>query len=258
MIDEYQLDRLVGRLRAAGCVFAEEEAELLAGEAASVTELDRWVRRRVDGEPLETILGWAEFAGLRIAVSRGVFVPRRRSRVLVDEVIARAPHGAIVTELCCGTAAVSAALLDSRPDVTVYASDIDEQALSDARVNLRGRATVVRGDLYSPLPHTLKGKVDVIVANAPYVPTEEIANMPPEARDHESRAALDGGHDGLDLHRRISVEARSWLRSGGSLIVETSARQSTEDLRILAADGFDARVVRSDEFDGTAVVGIAP
>ena len=92
---------VVARLRAAGCVFAEEEARLLLAEAQSPAGLEALVRRRVAGEPLEHLLGWAEFCGLRIMVTPGVFVPRRRSELLVHEAATLAPSRAVVVDLCC-------------------------------------------------------------------------------------------------------------------------------------------------------------
>lgn len=192
------VDGVVTRLRAAGCVFAEDEARLLvaaAGAPTSPAVLAVLVERRAAGEPLEQILGWAEFCGLRVAVEPGVFVPRRRTALLVREAAALAGPGAVVVDLCCGSGAVGAALL-ARHQVELYAADIDPTAV---RWNIGARGRVLEGDLDGPLPPTLRGRVDVLVANAPYVPTRAIATMPAEARDHEPRTALDGGPDGLDI-----------------------------------------------------------
>ena len=98
-------------------------------------------------------------------------------------------------------------------------------ALACARTNVPA-ATAHLGDLYDALPGRLRGRIDVLAANAPYVPTDRIADMPPEARDHEPRAALDGGADGVDLHRRIAAGAPDWLAPGGVLLVETSPGQA--------------------------------
>lgn len=245
---------LVARLRAAGCVFAEDEAELLA-QAASGAELDALVARRVRGEPLELVLGWAEFAGLRIAVEPGVFVPRRRTELLVELAVAARPR--VLVDLCCGTGAVGAAVAHALPDVVVHAADVDAAAVRCAVRNLPDHH-VHLGDLDAPLPATLRGQVDVLVANAPYVPTAAIATMPPEARDHEPATALDGGADGLDIARRVVAAAAGWLRPGGTLLVETSVRQAPVLADAFAAHWFAARVVRDEERDGTAAVGVAP
>jgi release factor glutamine methyltransferase len=244
---------VVDRLRAAGCVFAEEEAQLLLDAAVSPAELDALVARRVGGEPLEQVLGWAEFCGMRFVVEPGVFVPRRRTRLLVREAVALAMPGSVVLDLCCGTGAVGAAVAASVGDVELHAADVDPAAVRCARRNLTG--SVYEGDLYAALPDTLRGRVDLLVANAPYVPTDAIALMPPEARDHEAPAALDGGADGLDVQRRVAAGAPHWLAPGGSLLVETSGRQAPGTLAAFTAAGLRARVVADEELAGTVVVG---
>ncbi|WP_222195902.1 putative protein N(5)-glutamine methyltransferase [Modestobacter italicus] len=244
---------VVARLRAAGCVFAEEEAELLAEAASSSAELDGLVARRVAGEPLEQVLGWAEFCGLRLAVEPGVFVPRQRTRLLVREAVALTGPGDVVLDLCCGVGAVGAAVAAAVGPVELHAADVDPAAVRCARRNVTGE--VYCGDLFTPLPATLRGRVDVLVANAPYVPTEAIALMPPEARDHEARAALDGGADGLDVQRRVIDGAPEWLAPGGALLVETGRQQADRTLAAFVAAGLTARVVTDDDVSGTAVVG---
>lgn len=244
---------LVARLRAAGCVFAEDEARLLTEAAHTPGELAALVERRVDGEPLEQILGWAEFCGLRIVVEPGVFVPRRRTELLVVQAAARARPGAVVVDLCCGSGAVGAALLAGLP-IELYAADIDPAAVWCARRNIGARGQVFEGDLDEPLPPGLRGRVDVLVTNAPYVPTAAIATMPPEARDHEPRTALDGGPDGLDVARRVVAAAPRWLAPGGHLIIETSEGQAPRLLEIVSAGSLTAWVVRSDDLDATVVV----
>ncbi|HEY1157195.1 MAG TPA: putative protein N(5)-glutamine methyltransferase [Arthrobacter sp.] len=252
---------IVSQLRSAGCVFAEEEARLLLAEASGPGQLADNVRRRVQGEPLEYILGWAEFAGLRIAVEPGVFVPRRRTELLVNEAVALltadpVPPAPTVVDLCSGSGAVGAAILRRLPGVELHATDIDPAAVACARRNvalLGGRVHV--GDLFRALPPGLHGQVQLLAVNAPYVPTDAIRTMPPEARLHEPAASLDGGPDGLDFHRRLAAEASEWLAPGGYLLIETSGRQAAATAAILAAAGFGVRTVRSEDLDGTAVVG---
>jgi release factor glutamine methyltransferase len=255
---------VAGRLRAAGCVFAEDEARLLIDAAASPEALHRMVGSRVTGTPLEYILGWAEFCGLRIAVEAGVFVPRRRTEFLVRQAIALASQRAgaahaVVVELCCGSGAIGAAVLAALPHVELYAADIDPIAVRCARRNLaNSRTKVFEGDLYDPLPARLRGRVDLLLANAPYVPTGAIGTMPPEARTHEPAVALDGGPDGLEVQRRIAADAESWLAPGGHLLVETSRHQAQQGLRIFRGSGLSARVMRSTRLDATVVVGTRP
>jgi release factor glutamine methyltransferase len=257
---------VVDRLRAAGCVFAEDEAALLVAEAGSAAALEQMVLRRVAGLPLEQILGWAEFCGRRVVVEPGVFVPRRRTELLVRAAAAAvrsSRHGAaqpadppVVVDLCCGTGAIGLALSDVLGDIELHALDVDPAAVRCARRNVEpvgGR--VYTGDLTAPLPRSLRGRVDVIVACPPYVPTDAIASMPPEARDHEPRVALDGGPDGLDLVRRIAAVASQWLAPGGSVVVEAGEPQVAAVASAFGAHGLEARVERDEEIGATVVAG---
>lgn len=247
---------IVTTLRAAGCVFAEDEAHLLTTTATTPAALSAMLARRVAGEPLEHVLGWAEFRGLRIAVDPGVFVPRRRTEFLVHHAAALAAPGSVVVDLCCGSGAVGAAVAAAVSGVDLHAVDIDPAAVACARRNVRGR--VYEGDLYDPLPETLRGRVDILVANAPYVPTEAIVLMPPEARDHEPRHALDGGADGLAVQRRVSAAAGAWLAPGGHLLIETSERQAGCTAETFERDGLVPRVVSAEELGATVVIGTKP
>jgi release factor glutamine methyltransferase len=244
---------VVASLRAAGCVFAEDEAELLIAAAPTASDLARLVEQRVAGLPLEQVLGWADFCGLRIAIDPGVFVPRRRSEFLVRQAAIVVQPGAVVVDVCCGSGAVGAALAAVR-HIELHAVDIDPVAVQCARRNIGGN--VYQGDLYDPLPTTLRGRVDVLVANAPYVPTDEIAYMPPEARLYEPQVALDGGVDGLDIQRRVIAGAALWLAPAGTLLIETSHRQAARTADIIAQAGMHPTVVSSDDFDVTVAIGI--
>jgi len=246
---------VVARLRAAGCVFAEDEARLLVAAAQTPAELTAMVDQRVAGLPLEQILGWAEFCGLRIVVEPGVFVPRRRTELLVREAAALARPGAVVVDLCCGSGGVGAALAAAVTGMELYAVDIDPAAVRCARRNVARSGRVYQGDLYQPLPRALRGRVDILAVNAPYVPTDAVALMPPEARLHESRVALDGGADGLDVQRRVAADAAEWLAPRGHLLIETSERQAPQTAELVARSGLTPRVVRSDDLDATVVVG---
>jgi release factor glutamine methyltransferase len=247
---------VVLRLRAAGCVFAEDEARLLLAQASSPGALETMVERRAAGEPLEHVLGWAEFFGMRISVGRGVFVPRRRTEVLVEEAVALARPGAVVVDLCCGSGALGLAVARTVPGVALHVADVDPDAVACAAGNVAtvgGRAYA--GDLFSALPAELRGRVDLLLANVPYVPSDAIALMPPEARLHEARVALDGGADGLDVARRVVAEAPRWLAPGGSLLFETSEDQAPAALGSVAAAGLVARLVTDDDRGATVVVG---
>jgi release factor glutamine methyltransferase len=251
---------LVAALRAAGCVFAEEEARLLQAQARTPAELALLVRRRVAGEPLEHVLGWAEFAGLRVAVEPDVFVPRHRSEFLVDQAAAAAPRARVVVDLCCGSGAIGAALLQrlggsSGTGVELHAADVDPVAVRCARRTLAGRGEVHEGDLYAALPASLRGRVDLLVASTPYVPSDAVRLMPPEAREHEPLEALDGGPDGLDVVRRLAEGAPEWLATGGLVAVETSAPQASAAGDALTDAGLLAEVRLDDEGECVAVLG---
>jgi release factor glutamine methyltransferase len=247
---------IVTTLRAAGCVFAEDEAQLLVASARTPEELAVMVGRRVAGEPLEHVLGWAEFCGLRIAVDPGVFVPRRRTALLVEQAARLARRGSVVLDLCCGSGAVGVAIAAAVDGVELHAAELEPAAARCATRNVGAvGGHVHQGDLYGALPAALRGRVDVLVVNAPYVPTEAIALMPPEARDHEPRIALDGGADGLDVQRRVAAGAGEWLAPGGHLLIETSRRQGPLTEAAFVRNGLDPRSVGSAELDATVVIG---
>jgi release factor glutamine methyltransferase len=323
---------VIDRLRSAGCVFAEDEADLLLAAPFSPRELAAAVERRVGGFPLEYILGWAEFCGLRIAVGPGVFVPRRRTEFLVSEAAAllealtsspyradpqsAAPQPAatqssrahakvwadlssqsagfqprpsvsagavsrvdaagmaapastgassapfparperIVVDLCCGSGAVATALAAAVTGIELHAADVDPSAVRCARGNVvPAGGHVHEGDLYAALPAWLRGRVDILAVNAPYVPTASISSMPHEARVHEPRVSLDGGPDGLDVQRRVIAQAAAWLRAGGHLLIETSRRQAQQTAAAMAQGGLTPRIACSEELDATVVIG---
>lgn len=251
------LGGISSRLSVAGCVFAEEEAGLLLSVQQSTAQLTAMIDRRVAGVPLEQIVGWAEFCGRHILVEPGVFVPRRRTEFLVRQALALCPAESVIVDLCCGSGAVATALAAARPGARLFAVDIDPIAIACTRRNLTDRGQVFEGDLFAPLPESLAGLVDVIVANAPYVPTDDIALMPMEARLYEPRASADGGDDGLDVQRRITAAAPQWLSPGGCLIVETGQRQAPQTAEIFARNGLLPRILRNEELDATVVIGRA-
>lgn len=233
------------------------------------------VDRRVAGLPLEHVLGWVEFCGLRIAVDPGVFVPRRRTEFLVSEAAAlvrgadlgRSPTGlageqdaagpgTVVVDLCCGSGALGVALFAALESVELHATDIDPAAVRCASRNVVSPGgTVYLGDLYEPLPAMLHGRVGLLVVNAPYVPTAAIGMMPPEARTYEPLVALDGGADGLDVQRRVAAAAEQWLAPGGHLLIETSQRQAPQTAKAVTRGGLITRVAGSEALDATVVIG---
>ena len=251
---------IVTRLRAAGSVCAEQEAALLVADAADATELERMVARRVAGDPLEQIVGWAEFDGIRFVVEPGVFVPRHRTEYLVQRAVAFGHPDAVVLDLCCGVGALGVAVRSRLgPGVELHASDLDPAAVRCARVNVQP-GVVYEGDLFEPLPPALRGGVDLLLANAPYVPTRDVALLPPEAREHENLLALDGGFDGLELHRRVIAGAPAWLAPGGRLLIEVSEPQAEVAASLMAAAGLWVQTEIDDQDDDvtTVLIGRRP
>ncbi|CAL9361068.1 putative protein N(5)-glutamine methyltransferase [Streptomyces sp. enrichment culture] len=247
---------LIATLRAAGCVFAEDEAELILAAARTPHEAAAMADRRAAGLPLELVVGWAEFAGLRITVEPGVFVPRRRTEFLVRQALAEVPGAQVVVDLCCGSGAVGAALAAALGPVELHAADIDPAAVRCARRNTAAAGgRVHEGDLFTALPAELRGRIDILAANVPYVPTGEVGLLPAEARDHEPLVALDGGADGLEVLRRVAAEAPRWLAPGGRLLIETSERQAPVAVEEFTAAGLSTRLAVDDELYAQVVIG---
>ena len=232
---------------------------MLLDAAGSPDELDAMVAQRVAGLPLEQVVGWAEFCGLRLVVEPGVFVPRRRTEALAREAVAlaRGVPRPVVVDLCCGVGALTAAVAAALDAVELYAVDVEPAAVRCAHQNIGQVATVLAGDLDEQLPAGLAGRVDVLVANVPYVPTAEIDLLPAEARLHEPRVTLDGGEDGLRVLARVAELAPRWLTSGGSVLCETSERQARDALEIFRDQGLLPRAVVDEDLGATVVIGRA-
>jgi release factor glutamine methyltransferase len=264
-LDGAELARVVSTLREAGCVFAEDEAALLCAEAGNASQLAAMVARRTGGEPLELVLGWAEFRGLRIAIEPGVFVPRQRTAYLAELASGFLAPGDVIVDLCCGAGAIGASLLDTirrrgEGDIELHAADVSDAAVHCARENLStaiddGIAFVYQGDLDAPLPPGIAGRVSVLTANVPYVPSGEIALLPAEARDYEPLSALDGGSDGLDILRRVAGAAPRWLKHDGALLIEISDRQQDSAIAAFEAAGLEPSVHESEDYFSTVLIG---
>ncbi len=260
------------RLRTAGCVFAEQEAELLLASADGADELAAMVARRELGHPLEHVIGFAEFCGLRIAVGDGVFVPRRRTQFLAaravelaaeaaavttaKQVLHRSDHPVVVVDLCCGSGALGAVVAGAVMSVELHAADIDPVAVRCAARNLESLdGTVYQGNLFAPLPVRLAGSIDLLLVNAPYVPSAEIVFMPAEARLYEAGIALDGGADGLMVLSRVVADAGYWLAPGGYLLMESSRRQAPLLLDRVRRAGLTGAIEQDDDLGATVVIG---
>ncbi|MEU4245283.1 putative protein N(5)-glutamine methyltransferase [Actinoplanes sp. NPDC026619] len=241
------------RLRAAGCVFAEDEATVLAGTAADGTELAALVGRRALGEPLEQVVGYADFCGVRVRLRPGVFVPRVRSELLVRVAADTAGPGDVVVDLCCGSGALGLAVRHRQPAIDLYAADLDPVAVACARDNLDSH--VYQGDLFDALPTSLRGRIAVLLANVPYVATRHISLLPAEARDHEPHTALDGGADGLDVFRAVIAGAADWLAPGGIVLSEITEAQAGAAAAAIRAAGLDAELRSDEDLEASVALG---
>ena len=253
---------LAARLRRAGCVFAEDEARILTDAAICDGVLDAdlletLVRRRELGEPPEHIVGYVEFAGLRLSVGPGVFIPRQRSVFLASstlDAVRDAGERPVVVEAYCGVApiaAVIAAGVDARaPELIVV--DHSPAALTHARRNLPAPARVERAALPGEMDVVLRragvlGSVDVMAAVAPYVPGTQRDLLPAEATDHEPADSHDGGPDGLDAVRGLIDGARRWCSVSGVMLLECHRDQAAAALPHAGDRGLDCRVRPSDD-----------
>jgi release factor glutamine methyltransferase len=249
----------VARLRDASIATARQDAELLLARVLGTTrlalhleparrvepepliELEALLARRAGHEPLQYVLGIEEFAGMRLAVGPGVFVPRPETELLAERAAVRCPGGpALVLDLCTGSGAVACALAVRRPECAVWAVELSPAAARWARANVEavgvaGRVRVVEGDLFGPVAH-LGGSADLVVANPPYIADAAWPGLPGEVRDWEPSLALAGGPDGLAVVRRILADAPRFARPGGTVLLEIG-HDHAEPLRaLLAAD----------------------
>jgi release factor glutamine methyltransferase len=248
----------VAALRAAGCIFAQDEADVLTSAVTDERALSDLVARRAAGEPLEQVVGFADFCGVRVSLRPGVFVPRVRSELLVRLAVqaARELDRPVVVDLCCGSGALGAAVARRVPGLELHAADLDPAAVACARDNVAALgARVHQGDLFAALPETLRGRVDVLLANVPYVRTSHLEFLPAEARLHEPRLALDGGADGLDVFRAVAAEAPGWLAPDGMLLSEAVEAQAETAAGALRAAGLDPDVVHDEDLEATVLVG---
>jgi release factor glutamine methyltransferase len=236
---------LVERLRAAGCVAAEEEAAMLTEAAAGdAARLESLVARREQGEPVEWIVGWAPFCGLRVEVHAGVYVPRAQTEVLARRAAELLTDDGVAVDLATGSGAVAKVVAAAHPAATVVAADVDPAAVACAAANgLDAR----QSDLDARLPVGLLGSVAVLTANVPYVPTDAIALLPRDVVAHEPRQALDGGSDGLDLVRRVFARAPRWLRPRGHVLVEIGPDQAAAAADAAAGAGLEVAELLEDE-----------
>lgn len=236
-----ELEPIAARLRRAGCLAADDEARQLLDAAPDRAALERWLARRERGEPLAWLTGTTVFCGRTMRVDPGVYVPRPHTEGLARRAATGLAPGDRAVDLCTGVGAVAAHLAVAVPGVLAVAADVDRAAVRCARAN--GVAAVV-ADLGSPFPD---GAFALVTAVVPYVPTGELRFLPADVAAFEPRRALDGGADGLDLARRVVIDAARLLRPGGRLAIELGGDQDTRLAPTLAAVGFEAVTPWSDE-----------
>jgi release factor glutamine methyltransferase len=266
-----ELDAATTALEAAGLASARVDAEWLlagllgVGRAAVRLELaepvpapiaERYavaVRRRAGREPLQRILGWEDFRGVRVRLTNAVLVPRPETEMLVEWALALLPEPGdrrlLAIDVGTGSGCIACALACERPDLDVIAVDVSPAAAAVARDNARAlgvaaRVRVVAADLLE----CVRGlHADLIVSNPPYLPSAIVPELEPEVRAHEPRLALDGGPDGLALIRRIAATARRCLKPSGALALETAGDAQAEAAAAwLRGAGLQAVAVRAD------------
>jgi release factor glutamine methyltransferase len=237
--------RVLHALAAGGSVDPAAEADaLLDASSAGVGPLEELLDRRLAGEPLAWITGWVRFCSARVRVDPGVFVPRPQTEALVRRAVALLPADGIAVDLCAGSGAIAVVLGGARPRATVIATDVDPAAIACAR---RNGVEALLGDLDEPLPPALRGRVDVVTAVVPYVPTEELHLLPRDVLAHEPRRALDGGPRGTVVLERAARAATRWLRPAGSVLLELGGEQADELSTIMADAGLSTIRVHRDE-----------
>jgi release factor glutamine methyltransferase len=236
------LTDVVARLAAAGCVAPADEARELLHDAPPDELIEARLRRREDGEPLAWITGRAVFGGLALVIAPGVYVPRPQTEELARRAAAVLPTRGMAVDLCTGSGAVAAWMQRARPDACVVGVECDPVAARCAAAN---GVRVVVGDLGAAV-HA-PGRVDVVAAVAPYVPTGERRVLPVDVQRHEPVHALDGGDDGLAVVRGVVAAAASLLREGGHLLLELGGAQDVDLAPDLTEHGFDQAVAWHDD-----------
>lgn len=248
-------------LRERGVASAKLDASLLVGHALglsrmqvylqterplSASELDvirALLRRRARREPLAYITGQREFMSLEFTIEPGLLVPRPDSELLVESLLARIPadreEPLFLADVGCGSGCLGLSVVQGRPCVRLYAMDVNRLALSCTKANaealgIKERVALLQGDLLSPVPS--ERPLDWVVSNPPYIPTAELEGLEPEVALHEDRRALDGGHDGLDIIRRLLPMAAVRTRTG--IVMEHAHHQGPQTVALALEAGF--------------------
>ena len=218
------------------------------------------VARRAAGEPLPFLTGRIEFYGLDLAVKPGAFVPRPSSELAVDRALRalKKRRDPIVVDVCAGAGPIALAIADELPRAEVWGAEIAEEGVKQGRANARrlglDNVKFKTGDMYSPLPKRLEGKVDLIVGHVPYVPADEIDDLPAEVREHEPIYTLTDSSDGTELMQRAVFEGVPWLKPGGWMLMEIAPDLPRTMKRFYKAAGLTDLTVGSDDDDLTVIV----
>lgn len=207
------------------------------------------VDRRVAGEPLQYLTGLAGFRRLELRIGPGALVPRPETESLAGRAIELLPDGGVAVDVGTGAGPIALAIADETRNARVVGTDVSEEALHWARLNrdeLGLDVELIQCDLFEGLPNRLRGSVDVVVANPPYISEHERNALPAEVVDHEPEVALFASRDGLEIFERIAVSARGWLRPGGWFLSEIGDRQGATVTRLLEFLGYSEVVIRPD------------
>jgi release factor glutamine methyltransferase len=227
---------------------ADAEARWIA-QAAGEHDPAGLVARRLAGEPLQYVLGTAAFRRLELAVGPGVFIPRPETELVAERAMELLPRGGVLVDLCTGSGAIALSVADERPDARVFATEVSPAAAAWAERNRSSLGLPVElhaGDLFDPLPGDLRGEVDVVVSNPPYVDEAERSLLPRDVVDHEPHEALFAPGSGTSVVRRIAAAAPEWLRDGGRLVLEIGETQGRAVAELLRENGFAEVSIRTD------------
>lgn len=247
---EWLLAAVLGRERFA--LYLEPDRAVVEAAGGRFRAL---VARRADHEPLQHLLGYEDFRGLRLRVTPDVLIPRPETEGLVEWALellnASSSNGSpLLADIGTGSGAIACALAAACPDACVVATDISPAALAVAEGNVRalglgGRVRVIAGDLLKPLAAE-PAALNMIVANAPYLPSGILPSLPREVFAFEPRQALDGGPDGMEVIRRLLTAAPAALRPGGRLVLEIGEEQAAPLAAVMTAAGFVDVAARED------------
>ena len=236
------LERVRAILDSAIVNIGPREAQWIVESAPDETAALEYAERRSRGEPLQYLLGTAQFRHLELSVGPGVFIPRPETELVAEKAMDLLPQNGTLVDLGTGSGAIALSVADERPDATVFATEADPGAFPWAirnRDRLFPSVEMFQGDLFENLPERLRGEIDVVVSNPPYVASKKRESLPVDVRDHEPETALYGGATGMDVTERLARDARGWLRTGGWLVMEMSVDQQELMSRLLADLGYE-------------------